>query len=148
MIRVALDPASEAWVCMVQLFKSTDNERRFMEIADTLGLTPRMLGGLLCLLPGEPKPMRTMVEEWHCDPSWVTTVVDELEQRGLVDRRIDAIDRRAKSVSLTAMGTTSRQEALDLLSVPPPGIASLSPAEQRTLRDLLRKVTADLPPLR
>ncbi|MDQ3305178.1 MAG: MarR family transcriptional regulator [Actinomycetota bacterium] len=145
---MASDPGSEAWGCIAQLFKSSENERRFVAIAEALGLTPRMLGGLLCLVPEEAKPMRAMVEEWHCDPSWVTTIVDELEQRGMVDRRVDTVDRRAKSVSLTEVGAKSRQEALDLLSVPPPGIAALSRAEQRTLRDLLRKATADLPPLR
>ncbi len=143
---VAQDPGSEAWVCITQLFKSTDNDRRFVHIAETLGLTPKMLGSLLSLVPGSSKPMRTIVEEWHCDPSWVTAIVDELVQRGLVDRRVDVVDRRAKSVSLTELGEKSRREASELLSVPPPGIANLSRTEQRQLRDLLRKATADLPP--
>lgn len=142
------DPGSEAWACIVQLFRSKDSERRLAGIAEAVGLTPRMLQGLMSLVPGEPKQMRTMVGEWHCDPSWVTTIVDELEQRGLVDRKVDAIDRRAKTVSLTGLGEKAREEALELLSVPPPGIAALSEAEQRTLRDLLRKATSDLPPLR
>lgn len=142
------NPGSEAWVCIVQLFKSDDNERRFLGIAESVGLTPRMLGSLLNLTPGEPMPMRTMVEHWHCDPSWITAIVDELEQRGLVERRTDTVDRRAKSVLLTELGEKSRQEAIELLSVPPPAIASLEPDEQIALRDLLRKVTADLPPLR
>lgn len=146
--RVEQGPGSEAWMYIVQLFKSTENERRFAEIAQTLGLTPSMLGGVLYLDPGESKPMRAMVEEWHCDPSWVTTIVDELEQRGLVDRRVDTVDRRAKTISLTAVGEKSRAQALEFLSVPPPGIASLAKDEQRTLRDLLRIATAGLPPLR
>ncbi|MDQ3462117.1 MAG: MarR family winged helix-turn-helix transcriptional regulator [Actinomycetota bacterium] len=142
------DPGSEAWGYVVRLFKSGGNDRRFLRIAETLGVTPRMLGGLMHLAPGELMPMRTMVEEWHCDPSWVTTIVDELEQRGLVDRRTDAVDRRAKTVCLTAAGEQARRHAVELLSVPPPGIVSLTSAEQVALRDLMRKVTADLPPLR
>lgn len=140
-------PGSEAWACIVQLFRSADNERRFVGIAESLGLTPRMLGGLLHLRPGQAMPMRTMVQEWHCDPSWVTTIVDELEQRGLVDRRNDLRDRRTKSVVLTELGEKSRAGAIELLSVPPPAIASLPVADQVALRDLMRKVTADLPPL-
>lgn len=142
----AVDPGTEAWTRIAQLFKSSENERRFVEIAESLGLTPRMLGGVLWLTPGQTMPMRTMVEDWHCDPSWVTTIVDELERRDLVDRRTDTADRRAKTVRLTELGEKSRQQALELLSVPPPGIAGLSTAEQRTLRDVLRKATADLPP--
>lgn len=142
------DPGSEAWTCIVQLFKSRDNERRFTEIAEAVNLAPRLVGGLLRLAPGEAMQMRAMVQEWHCDPSWVSTIVDELEQRGLVERRVDAVDRRAKTVNLTGLGEETRAEVIDLLSVPPPAIAALTKEEQRTLRDLMRKVTADLPSLR
>jgi len=145
---VAPDPGSEAWGCIVQLFRSAENERRFHDVAESLGLTPRMLGGIMHLVPGEAKPMRAMVEEWHCDPSWITTIVDEFEQRGLVERRVDGTDRRAKTVHLTALGEKVRTEAVRLLSVPPPGIAKLAVSDQVALRDLLRQVTSDLPPLR
>ena len=47
-----------------------------------------------------------------------------------------------------ALLQAARQQAIERLSVPPVGFDTLSGAEQRTLRDLLRKVTADLPPLR
>ncbi len=98
------DPGSEAWVRIVQLFKSAEKRRRFVEIADSLVLTPGMVGGLLCLVPDEGKPMRAMVEEWHCDPSWVTVVIDDLEERGLAGRQVDTVDRRAKTVHLTDLG--------------------------------------------
>ncbi|MDP9453583.1 MAG: hypothetical protein M3P97_09430 [Actinomycetota bacterium] len=42
------DPGSEAWVCIVQLFKSAEKRRRFVEIADSLALTPGMVGGACC----------------------------------------------------------------------------------------------------
>jgi DNA-binding MarR family transcriptional regulator len=142
------DAASEAWACITQMFTSEENQRRFVGTAESLGLTPRMLRCLYCLVAGEPTQMRALVEAWQCDPSWVTAIVDELEQRGLVERRVDTVDRRAKTVTLTPLGEKSRAEAVELLSVPPPGIAALSPSEQRTLRDLVRKATAELPPRR
>jgi DNA-binding MarR family transcriptional regulator len=139
---------AEAWLCIIQLFQGEENRRRFVEAANAIGANPSILRGLLCLTPGEDKPMRALVEEWHCDASWVTSVVDELEARGLARRRADPVDRRAKSIALTALGVRQRQKAFTVLGVPPRGIAALPPAEQRTLRDLLRKATADLPPLR
>lgn len=131
--------AREAWLCIVRLFTSQDNTRRFLDVAGELDLTPSTLRFLLVLSTGEARPMRALAEDWHCDPSWVTSIVDQLEQRGFAERRVDASDRRAKLVGLTAQGEKARDHALSLLSVPPPGIASLAPDDQRALRDLLRK---------
>ncbi|MGI9120357.1 MAG: MarR family winged helix-turn-helix transcriptional regulator [Acidimicrobiales bacterium] len=142
------DPATEAWLCIIQLTQGDENRRRFFQAATALDANPSLLRGLLCLAPGEEKPMRALVEEWNCDPSWVTSVVDELEQRGWAERRADAVDRRAKTVVLTELGEQERQRAFTYLGVPPRGIAALTVAEQSTLRDLLGKATADLPPLR
>ena len=137
----------EAWLCIVQLFTDKETHRSFVEAATTFDLSPSMLRALLSLKAGEHIPMRTLVEEWHCDPSWVTSVVDELEGRGLVERRIDRVDRRAKTVTITDAGLKRRGEAQALIAVPPSAITTLSATEQRTLRDLLRKVTAALPDL-
>ncbi len=131
---------------MVELFTSQENSRRFSDAAESIDLSCSMLRGLMRLAPGEAQPMRSLVEEWHCDPSWVTSIVDELEQRSLVERRVDSVDRRAKSVTLTGKGERQRERAFAVLSVPPPGIAALSGPEQRTLRDLLRRAAAGAPP--
>jgi DNA-binding MarR family transcriptional regulator len=134
--------AREAWLCIVRLFTSQDNTRRLLDAAGELELTPSSLRFLLVLSTGEDRPMRALAEDWHCDPSWVTSIVDQLEERGFAERRVDASDRRAKQVGLTPLGERARDRALDLLSVPPPGLASLEPDEQRMLRDLLRKAVA------
>ena len=137
----------EAWQEIVRLFTSQENQRLFMQAAGAYALTPGGLRALLGLDPAEAKPMGTLAHEWHCDPSNVTAIVDQLEQRGLAERRVSDADRRVKTVVLTQAGARARQEAIGRLSVPPAGIGALSPAEQHTLRDLLRKVTAHLEPL-
>ena len=131
--------AREAWLCVVRLFTSQENTRRFLEAATELDLTPATLRFLLVLSTGEGRPMRALAEHWHCDPSWVTSIVDQLEERGFAERRVDASDRRAKRVGLTPLGEKARDRALALLSEPPPGIAALDRSDQRALRDLLRK---------
>ena len=138
----------EAWQEIVRLFTSKENQRAFVETAGTLALTPAGLRALLGLVADETKPMGILAQEWHCDPSNVTAIVDQLEQRGLAERKVSPADRRVKTVTLTPLGAKARQEAMARLSIPPAGIAALSAAEQSLLRDLLRKVTADLEPLR
>jgi len=138
----------EAWQEIVRLFTSKENQRAFVGTAAALGLTPAGLRALLGLAPDETKPMGIIAHEWHCDPSNVTAVIDQLEQRGLAERKVSRSDRRVKTVELTDLGVKARQEAIERLSTPPAGIAALSDPEQRTLRDLLRKATADLEPLR
>ncbi|MBW3547680.1 MAG: MarR family winged helix-turn-helix transcriptional regulator [Actinobacteria bacterium] len=136
---MASTAAQEAWLCIVRLFTSQDNTRRFLDVATELDLTPSTLRFLLVLSTGEDRPMRALAEDWHCDPSWVTSIVDQLEERGFAERHVDASDRRAKRIGLTSRGEEARDRALILLSEPPPAIASLSPGDQRALRDLLRK---------
>lgn len=149
--------AREAWLHIVQLFTSDETSRNFVAAAGDVGLTAAALRALLALGPGvrgvpgrhsEAKPMRALAQDWHCDPSMVTGIVDQLEQQGYAERRPHATDRRVKTVSLTPAGSAARARAMTVLSVPPPGITSLPATEQRELRDLLRKATAALPPLR
>jgi DNA-binding MarR family transcriptional regulator len=140
--------AREAWGHVVQLFTSEENQRSFLEAAGSLDVTPAGLRALLCVRPDETTSMGILAQQWHCDPSNVTAIIDQLEQRGFVERRVNASDRRVKTVGLTAGGAAARQRAIERLSVPPAGFEALSGAEQRTLRDLLRKATAELPPLR
>lgn len=140
--------AREAWLAVVQLFTSEETTRAFLSTAAELELTPVGLRALFGLIPGEPQTMGTLASHWHCDASNVTGIVTQLEQRGLVERRTDPADRRVRTVSLTEAGVAARSRAHQMMSEPPAAIAALSAEDQRTLRDLLVKATAALPPLR
>jgi DNA-binding MarR family transcriptional regulator len=70
-------------------------------------------------------------------------VLDELEQRGLVERRDSPIDRRSYALYLTAAGRASLEqigrigrEHQDALC------AALDPSERAQLTDLLRRIAA------
>ena len=52
-----------------------------------LELAPKQLGLLWRLAPGEALPMRAIGESLFCDASYVTDLVDRLEERGLIERR-------------------------------------------------------------
>ena len=64
-----------------------------------------------------------------CDASWVTSLVDDLEDPGFVERQGSTTDRRVKLVRLTDKGLAARSVALDILHTPPPALERLSGRE-------------------
>ena len=131
-------PAAEAWSLMVELAFST-NKPRLMKISHEYDLTPMQLHALRALEPGLELTMSSLAGSLFCDASNVTGIVDRLEDRGLIERRPAAHDRRAKLLAVTQEGAALRQEVVERLTEPPPFIADLARADQRTLRDALRK---------
>ena len=125
---------------ITELFFSAENQQRFHGAAEDLGVTPPMLKSLIELEPGDGSPMRSLADKWGCDASFVTVVVDGLEHRGLVERRVADYDRRIKTVELTHEGVAARERALDAVYGPRAGLAALSPTERTTLAKLLRKM--------
>jgi DNA-binding MarR family transcriptional regulator len=85
--------------------------------------------------------MRSLAEEWSCDPSNATWLVDRLEHQGLAKRVPRDGDRRVKAVMLTAKGKRLRGELIDALYTPPPDLVALP---QRDL-DALRIAASRLP---
>jgi hypothetical protein len=51
-----------------------------------------------------PMAMKDLGKRMHCDPSFVTTVADMLEKRGLATREAHPGDRRVKNLVLTGDG--------------------------------------------
>jgi DNA-binding MarR family transcriptional regulator len=86
--------------------------------------------------------MRELAAAFACDASFITSVVDALEQRGLAVRGPHPTDRRIRTVLLTERGREVSQSLLALLSEPPSAVGVLSPEEQRQLADLLERVAA------
>ncbi len=134
-------PADEAWAVLRTLLGR--QRRRFLIAASELDLHPAQAGALLQL--ASPLPMNELAAVLACDNSNVTGLVDRLEARGLVTRQANPEDRRVKTVVLTTAGTRLREQLLESVRRPPAGFRRLSPAEQRQLRDLLRRVTEEDP---
>jgi DNA-binding MarR family transcriptional regulator len=132
--------AREAWQFVAEMWFGEENHDRFHEACAAADVTPPQLKALLSMAPGEAQAMRDLAEVWRCDASWVTGIVDGLEERGYAARRPHPTDRRIKVVEITELGEKAKAKALDRLYEPPASLAALTPDEQRTLRDLLRKV--------
>lgn len=131
--------AAEAWGLLVPLVYPP----RFIEIAHKVGVTPSILGALRFL--DKPKTMGSMAELLRCDPSNVTGIVDALEERNLAERKPSEADRRVKVVELTTAGKKLRSRASEEMFKPPAWIGGLSAADQRKLRDILKRA-GDKPP--
>lgn len=132
--------AADAWRCFFQLVFSQEGRDRMLDACESVGVTPGLMRALLSLQPDQPKPMKPLAAEWRCDASYVTSLVDGLEERGFVERRVHPHDRRAKMVSLTEAGEQARHELLEHLHRPPEFFSALTAVERRTLRDLLAKL--------
>ena len=113
---------------------------RFHKIYGEAGLTPGVGKALVQLPSDHPVPMRELASALHCDNSYVTSVIDILEEKGLVERRAHPSDRRIKVISLTEEGALLAKRARAELAEPPPVFDSLTNAEAAQLRDLLRKL--------
>jgi DNA-binding MarR family transcriptional regulator len=137
------DAARDAWSAATALFIGGELRERLDAAAAAAGL-PQVgaLRALLSLVPGRPVPMRALADCLRCDASYVTGVVDILEDAGYVERRAAPGDRRVKLVCLTPAGHRARDRADHVLTTPPQGLAALTDTEARTLARLLRKVAS------
>ena len=132
--------AGEAWQAMYELVFEREGQERFHEACDATGLAPGGLKTLLQLVPDQPVPMRDLADRFRCDPSYVTSLVDGLEQAGLAERQSHPTDRRVKMVALSPIGVDARAQVRKILGEPPSSFAALTVDELRRLRTLLAKL--------
>jgi len=114
-------------------------QANFAAIAAETGLTATQAKLLMQLQPSEALPMRVLAERLSYDPSNLTGVADKLEQRGAVERRPDANDRRVKALVITAEGVRLRDAFWQRLVSDPGPLGHLSRAQLTRLKDALTK---------
>jgi DNA-binding MarR family transcriptional regulator len=105
------------------------------------GLTPNDSRALFSLDPRMGRSMRSLADEWECDPSNATWIVDHLEKLGLAQRQVVLHDRRVKLVVLTRKGQKTRAELLDEFHQPPSEFKLLERADLEALERVLSKLT-------
>ena len=130
--------AREVWLLMSDLV--LDNERR-REVADALGMS---FGRARTVrrLARRPMSMSQLAAALGIDPPNATTIVDDLERRGLVRRRPHPTDRRAKLVEATRKGKDMARRADTILATPPPALSALGADDLEALRRILERVSA------
>ena len=133
----------EAWVRMRALTHDPRVIGSAHALADEAGIVPGAAKALRFLSATEATGMRQLAAKLHCDNSYITTIVDNLEQAGMARRQVHPSDRRVKVVVLTETGRAMAERVAQIMGTPPPSFGALDAAERIILRDLLRKLGTD-----
>jgi len=106
-----------------------------------LGMCISDFGALEVLLHKGPLPVNTLGRKLLLTSGSATVAIDRLEKRGLVERRSDPEDRRARIVRLTASGRRLIQGAFDSHAADMEKVVSvLTPPEREALVSSLKKL--------
>jgi DNA-binding MarR family transcriptional regulator len=131
--------ARRVWQLMFDFLISTAPRRT--HVLGRFGLTPNDSRALGSLSQEEGRTMRSLADEWRCDASNATWIVDRLERAGLAVRRDRPNDRRVKLVLLTAKGARLKSEVMDAFYSPPPELLALDAATLSALERLLARLS-------
>ena len=111
---------------------------RFAEKMAAVELTPPHAGILRAIASHPGGSQQALSEQLGLLPSRVVAYVDELEDRGYVERRRNPADRRLHALHLTRSGKKLMTKISELARQHESGITAGLDAEQRaTLRELL-----------
>lgn len=135
-----MNRAERAWVAMRSLVLDSNDRRR--DVAEALGMSYIRVKALRRVAAG-PTTVRDLATSLGTDAPYATLVVDDLEERGLVERTVDPRDRRRRIVTATAAGASEARRAGQIMDAPPPALTALPAAD---LTALERIVTGLLPP--
>jgi DNA-binding MarR family transcriptional regulator len=106
-----------------------------------LGLSPRAWGVLSTLVESGPQTQIELANATATDRTAMVYLLDELEDRRLVERRPNPEDRRSYLIHLTAQGKkTQRNAAAELAKQADTLLTPLDAAERRLLIELLKRI--------
>jgi DNA-binding MarR family transcriptional regulator len=130
--------AGDVWRLMFDVLMRTAPERT--RVLGRHGLTPNDSRALGSLHPTEGRTMRSLADEWQCDASNATWIVDRLERLRLAERRTVPSDRRVKLVVLTPKGVKTKAEVVRAFHLPPAELLELDRTDLTTLQRVLAKL--------
>ena len=130
------DLARRAWRAMADVVLDHDRKNA---VSEALGLSFARVRALR-RLAAQPHTLRGLAGLLGVDPPYVTLIVDDLEQRGLVQRTPHPDDRRAKLVALTAAGRAAAARADAILDEPPAALYDVAADDLAALLRVLERL--------
>jgi len=109
-------------------------------IADSFDIAPSDLLALFKL--DEVMTMKELAKHMSCDASFVTTIADTLEKRGLARREPSLTDRRVKNLVLTPEGIAAKERMMRELAMRMPWCYALDEKERHVFLALIQKMLA------
>jgi DNA-binding MarR family transcriptional regulator len=114
---------------------------KFAERMGALGLTPPDAGILRLLRLTAGLSQQELAAKLGIHPSRLVALLDELERKGLVERKSNPDDRRQYSLHLTEKGTKTLEEIGHVAQQHQEALcAALTLEEREKLAELLRKI--------
>lgn len=121
---------------------------RFAAALEPLGIKPGHFGLLRMIDAAGPDSQHALAETLGIPPSRMVALIDDLEDKGLVERRRTPEDRRVNLVDLTAEGRRKLAEAGEIGGAwEEELLAGLDRSEREQLLGMLQRIAAthDLP---
>lgn len=105
------------------------------------GLTPEQYAALATLCNRDGMSQRELADHLVKDRPNITRILDKLQQKGFVERKLDPADRRVHRLHATTEGQQLMQELIpSVLELREQMFSVLSSKEQKNLRDLLDRL--------
>jgi DNA-binding MarR family transcriptional regulator len=139
--------AEDAFASLRRIAFEGEHMEKMAAFGTRTKLSPGLIKTLMRVADSDGISMGELARRMGCDPSYITALVDDLTERGLATRVPDPVDRRVKTVVVTAAGRVLADDIDSMLSVPPSSFRALSLTELSQLRELLGKVIAADPAL-
>jgi DNA-binding MarR family transcriptional regulator len=118
-------------------------KERAHDALEPLGMTPQHHAVLSLLEEGSCSTQGTIADRLGYDRSVLVGLLDDLEQKGLVERKRDPGDRRRHHVNLTPAGKAALAEMRAIVkSVEKEFLAPLDAEERRMLHALLLRLAS------
>jgi DNA-binding MarR family transcriptional regulator len=130
--------ADSIWQTLVAwVMESRGDWRR--QVADATGLPFSRIRALKRLDAG-PMTLKDLADAMSTDAPAATVAVNDLEQRGLVERYPHPQNRRAKLVSITAAGRRAMATTRRVVDAAPAALQNLSATDIASLQRILDKI--------
>ncbi|SRR5581483_6540064 len=115
--------------------------RRFAERLAAIDLQPPLFRVLNVVDAAEGRSQHAIAEAIKAPPSRMVAIVDELEQRGLIERRPNPEDRRVHALHLTAKGRKLLERGREIAAAHEAELTSgMSKADRDRLVSLLQAI--------
>ncbi len=88
--------------------------RRFRADLEDLSLEPRHFGLMRALAAAKDLSQQALGDSLHIPASSIVALLDQLESKGYVHRRLDPGDRRVRLVELTEAGQEVLEQAIEI----------------------------------
>ncbi len=122
-----------------------ETARQFGRITGQFDIEPRHFAVMSAVRLAPDQSQQGIGDGLGIPASTMVTIVDQLEDKGLIERRHLTSDRRTRALHLTAKGESLHDAALEAAKAQEARIcAELEPHEREQLLELLGKVRASL----